>query len=216
METQFKEISGRHTPDAWLDPFLPALRAVGDTVLELGCGPGEDAATLAAHGFRVFACDRSRTAIRAATITAPAAQCFVADLQSPLPVCSGCAQIVVASLSIHYFPWETTRQIVAEVRQALVPGGCFLFRVNATDDTNFGAGAGEEIEPNYYRVPPDGNYFRMPPDGRNNRPYKRFFDEMSVHTLLTGWRIAHLAHRTIDRYGEPKQVWECLAMRDES
>jgi SAM-dependent methyltransferase len=202
METQFKEISGRHTSDAWLDPFLPALKAAGDTVLELGCGPGEDAATLAAHGFRVFACDRSRKAIRAATITAPAASCFVADLQSPLPVRSGCAHAVVASLSIHYFYWAVTRAIVAEVRRALVPGGCFLFRVNATDDTGFGAGAGDEIEPNYYRVPPDG---------RNNRPYKRFFDEPSIRALLPDWRIAHLAHRTIFRYGEPKQVWECLA-----
>jgi SAM-dependent methyltransferase len=206
MQTQFTEISGRHTPDPWLDPFLPALRAAGARVLELGCGPGEDAATLTAHGFRVFAFDRSRKAIRAAKITAPTAHCFVADLQSPLPVRSGCADAVVASLSIHYFPWEVTRATVAEVRRALAPGGRFLFRVNATDDRNFGAGEGEEIEPHYYRVPPDG---------RNNRPYKRFFDEASVRALLPGWRIAHLAHRTIFRYETPKQTWECLAMSDE-
>src|SRR4051794_37966058 len=140
METQFKEISGRHTPDPWLDPFLPALRAAGETVLELGCGPGEDAAALSAHGFQVFAFDRSVKAARAAAVTAPTTYCFVADLQSSLPVRSGCAHAVVASLSIHYFHWAVTQRIVAEVRRALVPGGYFLFRVNATDDTNFGAG----------------------------------------------------------------------------
>lgn len=203
METRFKELSGRHTPDPWLDPFLPALRAAGETVLELGSGPGEDAATLLAHGFRVFAFDRSRKAIRAATVTAPTAHCFVADLQSPLPVRSGCTHGAIASLSIHYFSWAMTQAIVSEVRRALVPGGCFAFRVNATDDTGFGAGQGEEIEPNYYRVPPDG---------RNNRPYKRFFDEASLRALLaSGWRIAQLEHRTIARYNEPKQVWECVA-----
>jgi SAM-dependent methyltransferase len=206
METRFKDISGRHAPDPWLDPYLPTLRAAGATVLEIGCGPGEDAATLSATGFRVFACDRARKAIHAARITAPAAHCFVADLQSPLPVRSASVHAVVASLSIHYFSWEITRQILAEVWRVLAPGGCHVFRVNATDDTNFGAGEGEEIEPGYYRVPPDG---------RNNRPYKRFFDEATVRALLTSqWQIAHLAHRTIYRYGEPKQVWECLAMRD--
>jgi SAM-dependent methyltransferase len=206
METRFKEISGRHTPDPWLDAFVPALRGAGETVLELGCGPGEDAATLVAHGFRVFAFDRSRKAIRAATVTAPTASCFVADLQSPLPVRSGSVHAAVSSLSIHYFPWALTQAIVAEVRRALIPGGCFVFRVNATDDTGFGAGQGEEIEPNYYRVPPDG---------RNNRPYKRFFDEASLRALLaSGWRIAHLEHRTIARYHEPKQVWECLAKKE--
>jgi SAM-dependent methyltransferase len=208
METQFRDISGRHTPDPWLDPFLSALHAVGDTVLELGCGPGEDAATLTAAGFRVFAFDRSRKAIRAATVTAPVAQCFVADMQSPLPVRSGSVDAVVASLSIHYFAWAVTQRIVAEVRRVLMPGGCFLFRVNATDDTGFGAGAGEEIEPNYYHVPPDG---------RNNRPYKRFFDEASMRALLpAGWRITHLAHRTIARWDEPKQTWECFAVSGEN
>jgi hypothetical protein len=57
----------------------------------------------------------------------------------------------------------------------------------------------------------------VPPDGRNNRPYKRFFDEAAVRALLTpGWRIAHLAHRTIARYDEPKQTWECMATSRES
>lgn len=202
METQYRELSGRHTPDAWLDPFLPALGAVGDVVLDLGCGTGEDAATLAAHGVRVVACDRSRVAIRAATTTAAAASCFLMDMASPFALRGGVARGVVASLSLHYFPWETTRGIIAEVRRVIVPGGAFLFRVNATDDVNFGAGAGVAIEPGFYRVPP----------GRDHRPYKRFFDAAMVRALLDpGWHIAHLEHRTIFRYGDAKQVWECLA-----
>jgi SAM-dependent methyltransferase len=96
--------------------------------------------------------------------------------------------------------------ILEEVRRVMRPGGVFVFRVNATDDVHFGALQGEELEPNYYHVPPDG---------RNNRPYKRFFDEASIRALLTpGWRIAYLAHRTISRYDTPKQVWECCAYRE--
>lgn len=196
------DLSWRRGEAPWLDPFLPALRAAGDVVLELGCGAGEDAADLASVGFRVVAFDVSRTMIAAAAENAPAASLFVADLLAPLPVRAAAVPVVVSSLSIHYFPWKETVAIAREVRRVLRPGGVFAFRVNATDDTNFGAGEGVVIEPNYYNVPPDG---------RNNRPFKRFFDDAAIRALLPGWRIAHLAHRTIHRYGLPKQTWECLA-----
>jgi len=196
-------ISRQHGADPWLDPFLDAMRSAGETALELGCGPGEDAAELIARGFRVVGFDVIRTLIGRAIKNAPGAHFFVADMRSPLPVRSMVADIVVASLSIHYFSWQVTRALLDEVRRVLRPSGLFVFRVNATDDVNFGALQGEEIEPNYYHVPPDG---------RNNRPDKRFFDEPSVRALLTpGWRITHLAHRTISRYDMPKQAWECCA-----
>jgi SAM-dependent methyltransferase len=196
-------ISRQHGADPWLDPCLDAMHAAGDTVLELGCGIGEDAAELTARGFRVLASDLSRAMVRAAVGNAPEARFFVADLSAPLPVRSAAVDCVVASLSIHYFPWQRTVAVVDEVRRVLRPGGVFAFRVNATDDINFGAMQGEELEPHFYHVPPDG---------RNNRPYKRFFDEASLRTLLTpGWHITHLAHRTISRYKTPKQVWECCA-----
>lgn len=196
-------ISRQHGADPWLDPFLDAMRTAGASVLELGCGIGEDAAELTARGFRVVAFDLSRKAVRAAVGNAPDARFFVADLSAPLPVRSAAVHCVVASLSVHYFPWRTTVALIEEVRRVLRPGGVFAFRVNATDDVNFGAAQGEELEPHFYHVPPDG---------RNNRPYKRFFDEQSIRALLTpGWRVTQLAHRTISRYDTPKQVWECCA-----
>lgn len=196
-------ISRQHGADPWIIPHLAAMHEAGDAVLDLGCGPGEDTAELAARGFRVVGCDLSRKAIRTATEEVPIAHFFVADLRSPLPARTAVADVIVASLSLHYFPWQPTVALFGEIRRVLRPGGVFLFRVNATDDKNFGAGEGEELEPNYYHVPPDG---------RNNRPYKRFFDEPSLRALLApDWQITHLAHRTIYRYGEAKQVWECCA-----
>jgi SAM-dependent methyltransferase len=200
----WSNISRQHGADPWLDPCLDAMHAAGNAVLELGCGIGEDAAELTAQGFRVLASDLSRKMVRAAAANAPEARIFVADLSAPLPVRSAAVDSVVASLSIHYFPWQQTVAVVEEVRRVLRPGGLFAFRVNATDDVNFGAMQGEEIEPNFYHVPPDG---------RNNRPFKRFFDEASLRALLAdSWRITHLAHRTISRYETPKQVWECCAL----
>ncbi len=203
MTTAQGNISRQHGADPWLDPFLNVMRSAGEIALELGCGPGEDAAELIARGFRVVGFDLIRKPIDRAIENAPAAHFFVADMRSPLPVRSMVADVVVASLSIHYFSWQVTRALLDEVRRVLRPGGLFVFRVNATDDVNFGALQGEEIEPNYYHVPPDG---------RNNRPHKRFFDESSIRAFLTpGWRITHLAHREISRYDTPKQVWECCA-----
>lgn len=203
MSQTTRNISRQHGADPWLNPFVDAMRAAGESVLELGCGIGEDATELTAHGFRVVAFDLSRKMIRAAVGNAPDARFFVADLSAPLPVRSGAVDCVVASLSIHYFPWQRTVAVIDEVRRVLRPDGVFVFRVNATDDVNFGALQGEELEPNFYHVPPDG---------RNNRPFKRFFDEASIRALLApGWQIAHLTHRTISRYETPKQVWECCA-----
>lgn len=206
MSMSVPDISRKPGSDAWLDPFLPALQAAGPLLLELGCGPGEDAARLAVLGFRVVACDLSKKALRAAQGNVAAVEFFCADLSAPFPIRSATVGGVVSSLAIHYFPWRTTIALIAEARRVLQPGGIFVFRVNATDDHNFGAGQGEELEPNFYHVPPDG---------RNNRPYKRFFDAASIRALLTpGWHIEHLAHRTIYRYGEAKQVWECCARLD--
>lgn len=107
----------------------------------------------------------------------------------------------MASLSLHYLPWEQTRTAFQEIRRVLRLGSPFLFRVNATDDLNGGAGQGVAIEPNYYQAKP-GSWADA----------KRFFDEASVREAVGGsFAIEHLAHRTIHRYDQPKQVWECLS-----
>ncbi len=187
----------------WLAPFLPALHTAGARLLELGCGPGVDAAYLASQGFRVTALDIYPPALAQARTIAPAALLVGADLRHPLPLRSGSHDGAVASLSLHYFGWDKTQEAAADIRRVVRRGGALLLRVNATDDTYHGADEGEEIAPN----------FRRAVNPRNaTRTYKRFFDAAAVRAMLAdGWQIAHLAHRTITRYNTPKQVWECLA-----
>ncbi len=184
----------------WLLPFLPRLRALGRRVVEVGCGPGLDAATLEAAGFKVTGFDRAAPPLPRARAAAPGAAFLRADV-TRLPFRADAFDGAVASLSLHYLSWDETRAAFGEVRRVLRPGAPFLFRVNATDDFHHGAGEGDELEPNFYRNP---NSFHA--------ETKRFFDEAMVRAALAGWfEVEHLAHMTIHRYEQPKRVWECLA-----
>jgi len=184
----------------WLLPFLPHLRVHGPRIVEIGCGPGRDAATLATHGFEVTAFDRA--SLQRAREQAPAVRLLRADLGQTLPFRSGSFDAAASSLALHYLPWAKTRAAFSEIHRVLRHGAPFLFRVNATDDYNHGASEGEELEPNFRRMP-TAHYAET----------KRFFDEVSVRDAVADlFRIQHLEHKTIYRYANPKQVWECLAV----
>ncbi|HMO96442.1 MAG TPA: methyltransferase domain-containing protein [Tepidiformaceae bacterium] len=188
--------------DPWLERHLPAMRAAGKRVLEVGCGPGTDAAHLAREGFTVTAFDRANPGRQA---RGAAVGWLVADART-LPFRTGSFDVVVASLSLHYLPWAETLRVFREVGELLVPGGIFLFRVNASDDVNHGAGSGAEIEP---------GFFRMPEGTGGWSETKRFFTEEDVRTVIPGgFAVRLLEHRTTLRYRDPKQVWEVLAAKD--
>jgi SAM-dependent methyltransferase len=188
--------------EGWLVPFLPRLPAPGARVLDAGCGHGLDAAFLCAARFEVVACDRRRPA--PAEWAAPV-RYLLAELRA-LPFRPSSFDAVVASLSLHYLPWEQTVATFREIGELVRRRGCFLFRVNASDDVHHGAGQGEEIEP---------GFFRVPVDLVSHSETKRFFTEANVRAVAPpGFHVEHLAHRTIRRYEQPKQVWECLLARD--
>lgn len=183
----------------WLLSFLPHLRRLGPRLLELGCGPGADAATLLANGFEVTGLDRAPLA--RAQRSASGARLLRADLATPLPFRDASFDAALSSLALHYLPWQETRAAFAETRRVLRAGAPFLFRVNATDDLFHGAGQGEQLEPNFYSQP-----------GAYHAETKRFFDEEMVRDAVANlFEITHLEHETIYRYEDPKRVWECLA-----
>ncbi|MBK9344409.1 MAG: class I SAM-dependent methyltransferase [Dehalococcoidia bacterium] len=117
----------------WLLPFLPRLRAGGRRLVEAGCGPGLDAATLTAAGFEVVAFDRAP--LERAKRQAPSTMLLRADLRRPLPFRDGAFDCAVSSLALHYLPWDETRAAFGEIRRVLGEGSAFLFRVNADDDS---------------------------------------------------------------------------------
>ena len=188
--------------DPWLDRWLPLIRerSAGHPVLELGCGTGRDTATLVRAGHRVVALDLSLAAIALAKLRAPNAKFHRQDLRRPFPIGEGGTEVVIASLSLHYFPWPETVGLVERIRRSLRPNGLLLCRLNSTKDRNFGAVGHERIAENFYRV-------RAAP--------KRFFDLESIRNLFAaGWNTLSVQESVIDRYLQAKTAWEIVLERN--
>ena len=181
--------------DAWLNRWRHVLEAGrGSPVLDLGCGAGHDARFLTDLGFSVVAADFSEEALRITRRKAPAAKTQNVDLTKGLPFPDARFGVVVASLSLHYFPWHQTTTILNDVRRCLKPGGHLLARFNSTRDPRYSAAEKQQIENNFYLV-------RGTP--------KRLFDEHDVDALFaTGWETLAANERVTRRYGGEKLVWE--------
>ena len=185
------------TNDPWLERWLPliAQRAGSGPILELGCGHGDDTDTLTRAGHHVVALDVSDDAIDVARARAPDAEFHRRDVREPFPVAD--AGVVIASLSLHYFSWPETEEIVTRIGRVLRSTGVLLCRLNSTNDHNFGASGHKQIEPNYYWV-------------RGRR--KRFFDAADVARLFsTDWIVISGEELTTLKYGKPKVAWEVVA-----
>jgi SAM-dependent methyltransferase len=184
--------------DPWLEPWLPLiLQHAGDsTILEIGCGSGADTAVMAAAGLKVLAFDLSPQAIAKAQALVSSAQFLVRDTRDDFPVALNSTQVVIASLSLHYFTWRETVALFERVQQTLLPGGLFVCRLNSTQDINFGAAGHPAVEDNYFLV-----------DGEP----KRFFDREAVDAIFRrGWKIISLEHRVTDKYIQQKSLWEIV------
>ena len=183
---------------AWLGAWEAEIAACSAPVLDLGCGSGGDTDWLLERGSRVVACDWAESAVAAVRRRYPAVEaalCF--DMREGLPFPAGSFGLVVADLSLHYFPWGETREILSDVARVLTPGGALLFRVNAVGDLAYGDGAGEELERHFYRMADGGG--------------KRFFDRQDLEALFAGWRLTRLSEETVPWYGPPKRLWSGCA-----
>ncbi len=191
----------------WIDPFLPSLRAMeARTVLELGCGSGNDAARLAREGFIVTALDFSAEAIEQARAKFDSsANLLVADMAEPLPFRDESFDAVMSNVALHMFDNTVTRSIFAEVARVVRAGGLLVLHVNALEDRPLRARwrpVVRELEEN----------FVLEEAGQT----MHFFSEEYLRELLRGWNRVRLELIEIDdrSTGEPfKRVWRGIAMR---
>jgi SAM-dependent methyltransferase len=154
----------------WLEGFDVDLLP-GMTVIELGCGLGADARYIAEGGVHVYAMDRSLERLRQAAASVPKAHFVVADLAVGIPFRSGSADLVLASLSLHYFDTETTLRIVQDAARVLRSHGMILCRVNVAGERNARWGDGIGHEPDFFEVEPGW--------------FKRFFTDASLDVTLS-------------------------------
>jgi SAM-dependent methyltransferase len=184
---------GKSRNDAWLAPWIPLIRerANGAPVLELGCGRGLDSLAMTSAGLQVTAIDSSPEMLDRARRKAPLARFYDQDFRSEFPVEQ--TGVVVASLSLHYFGWTETVDIVGRIKQVLTPGGVLICRLNSTRDIYFGARGHCEIERNFYMV---------------HGQAKRFFDQADVQRLFCDWQVLSLDEKVTHRFRMPKIIWE--------
>jgi SAM-dependent methyltransferase len=190
----------------WTTPFLVSLRQAGvRTILELGCGTGNDAARLADAGYSVTATDLSAEAIRQAQAKfGSLARFLVADMTQPLPFPDGSFDAVMSNVAMHMFPDDVTRTVFAQVGRLVRAGGLFVFHVNSLEDRPLRARnqPARELQPDYV--------------AEESGQTMHFFSEAYLRELLTGWQQVQLVPVPIpDREtGEPwKHVWRGIARR---
>ena len=193
--------------DRWIEPFLEPLgEAKTHTVLELGCGTGNDAARLAGKGYAVSAIDLSEEAIsRARSKFGSVVSFLVADMALSLPFEDESFDAVMSNVALHMFPDAFTRSIFGEVGRVVRGGGLFLFHVNALEDRPLRARrrpVARELEKDYV----------LEQSGRTIH----FFSEGYLRELLRQWRQVSLEAVTIAdaETGKPfKHLWRGVALR---
>ena len=190
----------------WTRPFLDPLRDAGvRTILELGCGTGNDAARLAREGYAVTAVDVSGEAIGQAQARFGSLASFLtADITQRLPFADGSFDAVMSNVAVHMFPDRVTRAVFAQVGRLVRVDGLFAFHVNSLEDRPLRARnlPARELEPDYV--------------AEESGQTVHFFSEPYLRELLAGWRSVELTpvlvpHR---KTGKPfKHVWRGTAVR---
>jgi ubiquinone/menaquinone biosynthesis C-methylase UbiE len=115
------ELSGKPRDRDLLDAFATA---VGDPVVEVGCGPGQIGAYVRAHRRRVVGADISLAMATRARRRLDAA--VVADMQS-LPLATGAAAGLLAFYSLIHLRRRDVDGALQEFARVLRPGGRVLF-----------------------------------------------------------------------------------------
>lgn len=170
--------SPSHHAEAELAAFIKSLPCEGRNlhILEVGCGQGREAISLARRGYDVIAFDLSPTAISIARTNAAEAgvpvDFSVGDAAQPYPYRNNSFQGIFAHLSLHYFDHLTTHSIFTELARVLTPGGILYFTVRSIGDRFYRKGI--RIDKNLYCY--DGHV-------------RGFFDICYAQELLRDWDI---------------------------
>ncbi len=130
--TRYSERTG-DTFASWLLKHVRAKR--GETLLDVGCGPGTYHPALAAADVRLIGVDPSRGMLREACVRAPTGSYALAAAMSDaqaLPFGGACFDVAMANHMLYHVP--DRRAALRELRRVLRPGGRAVMATNGADN----------------------------------------------------------------------------------
>lgn len=123
------------------------LISPSSSILELGCGAGNDSIAFVRNGHSVLATDFSDVAVQKCTqrfTNTPNLSFETLDISHPINHSDNSFDLVYARLSLHYFTDQKTHAAFNEIHRVVNPGGYLCFMCKSTEDSLYGLG--EEIE----------------------------------------------------------------------
>lgn len=110
-----------YRPPALLSGWLRGVPR-GGWILDLGCGPGQDARELRRKGYRAVGLDRTRPLLRYASRRSPRVPLVLADLRAT-PFRAGTLDGIWAAASLIHLPKPAVRRTLRHLRGLVQPGG---------------------------------------------------------------------------------------------
>ena len=185
--------------DEWLNKYVSLFKKE-NLFLEMGCGRAYCSKYLLENGFKnVIASDFSNEVIKIVNKEAPNLKTMIFDMRAKFPMEDGSIDVIVADLSLHYFDLEKTQEIFNEIYRVLKDGGYLIARVNSSNDKAHIPYNSKELEKNYFF---DGNI------------YKKFFEKDDFVVLFENYKIYSIEEKIMDRYEEPKVLWEFCVQKE--
>ncbi len=173
---------GIQSTTSWLERYHMYLQTRRvEKVLEIGFGSGNDTRYLVDHRFQVTATDFSEVALELVRSKIPDAILLQHDTRHPFPFTDKSFDLVVASLSLHYFNQSQMKRIIEEIKRVLKNNSLLLIRLNSIHDA----------------------------DATEEHSIERYFYKMeSCRILFSEWKELSLQEVTEDYYGKMKVMIE--------
>lgn len=198
MVKDFKKLNNTiEVYDMWLDKYKEYIESAQKTIVDLGCGIGNDTMFIKLCGKEVLSVDYSEEALKIINQNIKGANTLKMDFENEWLLEKDSADLIIANLSLHYFNAVTTLKIINNIKNTLVNDGILIVRLNSVNDTNYGSNSLNEIQRHYY-------------ESMNIK--KRFFDKDDINYFFSDFKalVCKEVNVLTRIHVKKKVVWECV------